>query len=45
VTNCGPDYPDVVVITKAEELFAGEVRSIVGDDGVQDSKAVDNVSE
>jgi hypothetical protein len=34
VTTRDPVYPEVVVITEAEELLANEVRSVVGDDGV-----------
>ena len=30
---------------KRQELFAGELRPIVGDDGVGDPKPVDDVSE
>jgi hypothetical protein len=45
VADGGPVYPDVVVITKAEELLASEVLSVVGDDGVRDSEIVDDFGE
>ena len=35
----------MVVIAKRQELFAGELCPVVGDDGVGNSKSVDNVSE
>jgi hypothetical protein len=35
----------MVVITKCQELFAGELCPVVGDDGAGDPKSVDNVSE
>ena len=40
-----PGHTDVVVVAKRQELFAGELRTVVGDDGVGDPKPVDNVSE
>ena len=36
---------DVVVITKLEEFLPYELRVVVHDDGVWDSKAMDNVKE
>ena len=36
---------DVMFITKSEELLASELRAIVRDDGVWDSKAMDDVKE
>ena len=35
---------DVVVITELEELFLGELRAVVHDNGVRDSKAVPNIA-
>ena len=36
---------DVVFIAESEELFPGELRAIVRDNGVWDSKAMDDVKE
>jgi hypothetical protein len=36
-------YPDVVVITKIQELLPGELGAVVGDDRVGDPKAENNV--
>ena len=41
----GPIDPDVVFIAESEELLSGELRAIVRDDGVRDSKAMDDVEE
>ena len=41
----GPVNTDVVLITKSKELLSGELRVIVYDDRVQDSKAMDDVEE
>ena len=41
----GPIDVDVVFIIESEELFPSELRAIVRDDGVQDSKAVRDVEE
>ena len=41
----GPIDPDVVFITEPEELLFGELRAVVHDDGVWDSKAMDDVEE
>ena len=41
----GPIDPDVVFIPESEELFFGELGTIVHDDGVRDSKAMDDVEE
>ena len=41
----GPIDPDVVFIAKSKELLSGELCAIVYDDGVQDSKAMDDVKE
>jgi hypothetical protein len=42
------DYPihvDMVIITEAEKLFAGELRVVVGDDKVWDPEAMNDVDE
>jgi hypothetical protein len=36
---------NVVVVTELQELSAGELGAVVGDDGVRNSKTVDDVSE
>jgi hypothetical protein len=36
---------DVVVFVEVQELLPSELRAIVGDDGVRDSKAMDNICE
>ena len=36
---------DVVFIAESEELFPGELRAIVRDDGVRDPKVMDDVKE
>ena len=41
----GPIDPDVVFITESKELFFGELRPVVHDDGVQNSKGMDDVEE
>jgi hypothetical protein len=35
----------VVVITELQEFFAGELRALVGDDGIRNPKAVDDIRE
>jgi len=45
VCHDGPIDADVVVIIESEEFFRGELCVVVCDDGVRDSKAVDNVEE
>jgi hypothetical protein len=45
VSHGGPVHPDVVILAEVQELFAGELGAIVGDDGVQDPKAMDDVGE
>jgi hypothetical protein len=35
----------MVVIPEAKELFTGELRALVGDDGVWDPEAVNNVDK
>jgi hypothetical protein len=43
--NGRPVHADVVVVAKLQELFVGKLGAIVGDDGVQHSKPVDDVRE
>ena len=45
VRDGGPIDPDVVVIAESKELLFGELRIVVRDDGVWDSKAMDDVKE
>jgi len=45
VRDGGPINLDVVFITESKELFPGELRTIDHDDGVRDSKAIDDVEE
>ena len=41
----GPINTDVVFIAESEELLSGELRAVVRDNGVRDSKAMDDVKE
>ena len=41
----GPIDADVMFITKLEEFLASELHAFVRDDGVWDSKAMDDVEE
>ena len=41
----GPIDADVVFIVESEELFPDELRVVVCDNGVRDSKAMDDVKE
>ena len=41
----GPIYPDVVFIVESKKLLASELHVIVCDDGIRDSKAMDDVKE
>ena len=41
----GPIDPDVVFIVELEELLPSELHAVVRDDGVWDSKAMDDVKE
>ena len=45
VHDGGPIDLDVVFIAKSKELFSGELRTVLRDDGVQNSKAMDDVYE
>ena len=41
----GPIDPYVVFIVESKELLSGELRTVVRDDGVRDSKVMDDVEE
>jgi hypothetical protein len=45
VSYDGPVHTDVVVLAEVQELLPSELRAIVGDDGVRDPKAMDDVCE
>ena len=45
VLHGSPINADVVFIIESEELLSGELRVIVCDDGVRDSKVMDDVEE
>jgi hypothetical protein len=45
VSHGGPVHPDVVTLAEIQELSAGELGVVVGDDGVQDPEAMDDVGE
>jgi hypothetical protein len=45
VSHGGPVHPDVVILAEAQELSASELGAIVGDDGVWDPEAMDDVGE
>jgi hypothetical protein len=45
VSYGGPVHPDVVILAEVQELSAGELGAVVGDDGVRDLKAMDDVGE
>jgi hypothetical protein len=45
VSYGGPVHPDVVILAEVQELSTGELGAVVGDDGVQDPKAMDDVGE
>jgi hypothetical protein len=38
-------HPDVVVLAEVQELSASELGAVVGDDGVRDLEAMDDVGE
>jgi hypothetical protein len=40
-----PIYTYVVIVIEVKEVFAGELCTIDGDDGVWDPKAMDNISK
>jgi hypothetical protein len=45
VSYNGPVHTDVVVFAEVQELFPSELRAIVGNDGVWDPKAMDDICE
>ena len=45
MSNRGPIDPDVVSITKVQELLLGEVSSVVSDDTVRNTKTIDDVKK
>jgi hypothetical protein len=45
VSYGGPVHLDVMVLTEVQELPASELGAVVGDDGVWDPKAMDDVGE
>jgi hypothetical protein len=45
VCHCYRIHADMVIITKTEELFTGELRAIIGDDGVWDPEAMNYVGK
>ena len=45
VRDGSPIDSDVVFIVESKELFSGELRTVVHDDGVRNSKVMDDVEE
>ena len=45
VRHGGPIDADVVFITESDDLLLGELRAVVHDNGVRDSKAMNDVEE
>ena len=45
VTYCRPVHTDVMPVAEVQELFAGELGTIVGDDDVGYPEPADNVGE
>ena len=45
VSYDGPVHTDVVVLAEVQELLPSELCAVVGDDGVRDPKAMDDVRE
>jgi hypothetical protein len=45
VCHGGLVHPDVVVFAEVQELSASELGAVVGDDGVRDPEAMDDVGE
>jgi hypothetical protein len=45
MSHGGPVHPDVVILAEVQELSAGELGAVVGDDGVWDPEAMDDVGE
>ena len=42
---CRPVHTDVMLIAEVQELFAGELGAVVGDDDIGDPKPMDDVGE
>jgi hypothetical protein len=38
MSHGGPVHPDVMILAEVQELSAGELGAVVGDDGVRDPK-------
>jgi hypothetical protein len=45
MSHGGPVHPDVVILVEVQELSAGELGAVVGDDGVRDPETMDDVGE
>jgi hypothetical protein len=45
VSHGGPVHPDVAILAEVLELSVGELGAVVGDDGVRDPEAMDDVGE
>jgi hypothetical protein len=45
VSYGGPVNLNVVILAEVQELSAGELGAVVGDDGVRDPEAMDDVGE
>jgi hypothetical protein len=45
MSHSRPVHVDVIVVVEAQELPSCELCAMVGDDGVRDSEAVDDVCE
>ena len=45
MSHGGPVHPDVVILAEVQEFSAGELGAVVGDDGVRDPEAMDDVGE
>jgi hypothetical protein len=45
VSYGGPVHPDVVILAEVQELSAGELGAVVGDDRVRDPETMDDVGE
>jgi len=45
VSYCGPVHTDVMPVTEVQELFAGELHAIVGDNDIGYPEPVDYVGE
>jgi hypothetical protein len=45
VSHDNPVHTDVVILAEVQELLGSELGAIVGDDGVRDPEAMDDVDE